>query len=195
MLMCTVLTFAMCADPNVAGAVSIGDLTVPIVWSRVQTASCVDVGRQSAGSEAGLTRFETAWSSQAATADGSGTYSGRGVVHLDSAEIDMSAFSWPHPSRADADALRRLYQATLWHELGHLRTAQASIDALNADNGFSAQSAPDYTATAKLRGNEAMARLNADQVEYDLVAGHGLRQATLPPPLGGADTIILCSGR
>ena len=37
--------------------------------------------------------------------------------------------------------------------------------------------------------------------EYDppdkmlLVAGHGLRQATLPPPLGGADTIILCSGR
>ncbi len=195
MLMCTVLTFAMCADPNVAGAISFGDLTVPIVWSRVQTGSCPDVGQQSAGSEAGLTRFETAWASQQSTPDTEGTYSGRVVVHMESAEIDMTAFAWPHMSRAEGDALRRLYQATLWHELGHLRTAKASIDAFNADNAISAQSAPEYTAAAKQRGNVAMARLNADQVEYDRVAGHGLRQDTLPPPLGGPDTIINCSER
>jgi hypothetical protein len=194
MLLCTILTFAMCADPNVAGAISFDDVTVPIVWSHVHTRSCLDVGQQASGAEAGLTRLETAWTSRQSPTDGS-TYSGRLVVRLEDARIELTAFSWDNMSRADTDALRRVYQATLWHELGHLRTAKKSIDALNAGGEFSAPTAAEFTALANERGAAAADRIGADQDEYDRIADHGLRQDTLPPPLGGPDTIIHCLER
>jgi hypothetical protein len=194
MLVCTVLTFAMCADPNVSAAIAFGDLTVPIVWSHVETHSCADVGTQSTEDGAGLTRFETAWSSQQTRA-GSGGYSGRLVIRIDDARIMLTAYSWDHMKPADADALRRTYQATLWHELGHLRTAQASIDAINAEPGFSAATDAGYTAVAQTRGAAAVARIGADQEAYDRAAEHGLRQDTLPPPLGGPDTIVNCPAK
>jgi hypothetical protein len=192
MLMCTILTFAMCANPSVAGAFAFGDLTVPIVWTRVQLHSCSEVGQTTA--EAGLTHIETAWSAQQ-LATNDGTYTGRLVVHLERAHIDLSTYSWDKISPAGVNAMRHLIQATLWHELGHLRTAQKTIEALNAGGTFSAASADEFTALADDRGNAAAARIGADQDEYDLVADHGLRQATLPPPLGGPDTIVTCPER
>jgi hypothetical protein len=192
---CTLLTFALCADPNVSGAVLVGDLTVPIVWSRTELRSCLGIGLQSAG-EAGLTRIESAWRSEQTDDSGGNGYSGRLLVQLQNVRIEMTAFSWDHETAADENAMRRLYQATLWHELGHVRTAEASVDALNAQPVFSAQSANDYTALAQRHGEAAGARINADQVAYDRAADHGLRQSTLPPPLAGPDTIVDCgSGR
>ena len=192
MLLCTILTFAMCADPNVAGAISFDDLTVPIVWTRVELPACTDVGRPT--QEAGFTRFETAWSVQEAKTSGN-TYSGRLVVHIERARIELDTYAWQKMSPADDAALRRLNQAALWHELGHLRTAKKSIDALNANGAFSTPIGTDYTAAANDRGNAAVARIGADQEEYDRVAEHGLRQATLPPPLGGPNTIVICPER
>jgi hypothetical protein len=192
MLLCTILTFALCADPNVPGAISFGDLTVPIVWTHVQLPSCTDIGRTT--EEAGFTRFETAWSVQQAKTNGN-TYSGRLVVHINQARIELNASAWEKMSPADSDALRHLNQAALWHELGHLRTAKKSVDALNANGAFSASTAADYTAAANDRGIAAGASIGADQEEYDRVAEHGLRQATLPPPLGGPNTIVNCGER
>jgi hypothetical protein len=191
MLLCTILTFAMCADPNVAGEMAFGDLTVPIVWSRAEMRSCMDVGQQSAGSEPGLTHIESGWTVPEATMD-EGSYSGRLVVHLDQARIEMQAYSWERMTPADRDALRRIYQATLWHEIGHVRTALRSIDAINAEGPISAPTAAGYTAAVRARGTVVAAKINFDQDEYDRVAEHGLRQDTLPPPLGGPDTIIRC---
>lgn len=194
MITCTLLTFALCADPNVSGAVLVGDLTVPIVWSRSQLRSCIGVGIQATG-EAGSTRIETAWRSEQ-TGDGSDGYTGRLSIRLQNVSIAMTAFAWDHETAADENALRRLYQATLWHELGHVRTAEATVDAINAEPAFSAQAANDYSALAQRHGEAAGARINADQVAYDRAAGHGLRQDTLPPPLAGPDTIVECgSGR
>jgi hypothetical protein len=192
MLLCTILTFALCANPDVAGAITFGDLTVPIVWTRVELPSCTDVGRTT--EEAGFTRFETAWSVQQAKTNGS-TYSGRLVVHIRQARIELNAYAWEKMSAADNDALRHLNRAALWHELGHLRTAKKSIDALNAEGAFSALTADDYTAVANDRGTAAGASIGADQEEYDRVAEHGLRQVTLPPPLGGPNTILNCGER
>lgn len=194
MITCTLLTFALCADPNVSGAVAVGDLTVPIVWSRAELRSCIGVGMQSTG-EAGSTRIETAWRSQQTSEDGDG-YSGRLLVRLQNVRIEMTAFSWDHETAADENAMRRLYQATLWHELGHVRTAEATIDALNAQPGFSAPTAGEYTALAQRRGDAGAVRINADQLAYDRAADHGLRQDTLPQPLAGPDTVVDCgSGR
>jgi Bacterial protein of unknown function (DUF922) len=189
MLLCTILTFAMCADPNVAGAISFDGLTVPVVWTRVELPECTDVGRST--EEAGFTRFETGWSVQQAKTNGN-TYSGRLIVHINQARIELNAYAWEKMGQADIDALRHLNQAALWHELGHLRTAKKSIDALNAKGAISALTASDYTAAANDRGNDAMASIGADQEEYDRIAAHGLRQATLPPPLGGPNTIVIC---
>ena len=86
MLMCTLLTFAMCADPNVPAEITMSGLPVPIVWTHVAQRSCTDVG-------------------QASTTDGAG------LTH---------------------------YRATLWHELGHVRTALATVDAINDDGDFTA---------------------------------------------------------
>jgi hypothetical protein len=194
MLMCTILTFAMCADPSVPAAIAFGDLIVPIVWSHTVTRSCMDVGGESTVDGAGLTRFETAWVSKQSRASSSG-YTGRIVVRMDDARIEMNAFTWDRMQAADLAAMRREYTATLWHELGHLRTAQASMDAVNAEAEFSADTGDDYTALAKAHGNAAVARITGDQTQYDRVADHGLRQSTLPPPLGGPDTIISCPSR
>jgi hypothetical protein len=191
MLTCTILTFALCADPSVAGTLAIGDLTVPIVWTRVETRACVDVGQQSTVDGAGHTHFETAWTSRQDRADTVG-YSGRLVVRIDNARIELSAFHWDHFSRADSDALHRMYVAALWHELGHLRTLKASVDAVNREPGFSAPTANDYTALANAHGNAAAAHISADQEEYDRAAEHGIRQSTLPPPLGGPNTVLAC---
>jgi hypothetical protein len=195
MLLCTILTFAMCADPNVDGAISLGDLTVPIVWSPARMRSCADVGQQSAGAEPGVTHIESGWTVPQALPDDDGTYSGRIVVHLDQARIELEAYSWPGMSAAERDAVRRIYQATLWHEVGHVRTAQASIDAINTAGAFTASTAAAYTAEVKRRGDAVAARINGDQDEYDRLAEHGLRQHTLRSPLAGPDTIITCPGR
>lgn len=192
MLTCTILAFAMCADPHVAGAIALGDLTVPIVWTRVETRSCMDLGASSSEDGAGYLRFETAWTSQQNKADAGG-FSGRLVVRIDNARIELSAFSWNGMLPADGAALQRMYAAALWHELGHLRTAQASVEAANAEPGFSAATAADYRVLATEHGKAALARITADQDEYDRVAGHGIRQNLLPPPLGGPNTVVVCS--
>ena len=168
MLACTILTFALCADPRVSGAIAFGGLSVPIVWSHANVPSCAAFGMQATG-EAGLAQIETSWRT-----DGSG----RLVAALSSAQIDMTAYSWNKMTAADVAVLRAAYRATLWHEIGHLRTAQASLDAINGQPTFSAAA--------------GMARFRADQDAYDAAAEHGLRQDTLPPPLGGADTIFEC---
>jgi hypothetical protein len=190
MLTCTILTFALCADPGVKGTIAFGDVTVPIVWSQVAVRSCADIGFQANG-ESGLTTIETSWHTQE-TQMRADIVSGHVVAKLAAAHINMTAFSWPHMSQADRDALARGYRATLWHEIGHLRTAQTSIDAINAETGFSAPTASEYNAIASERGNTAIERFKADQEEYDRVAEHGLRQGTMPPPLGGPDTIVDC---
>jgi hypothetical protein len=192
MLLCTILTFAMCADPNVAGAISFDGLTVPIVWTRVELPECADAGRTTG--EAGFTRFETAWSVQQAKTKGT-TYTGRLVVRINQARIELDSYVWKSMSPADVDATRRLNRAALWHELGHLRTAKKSVDALNAGGVISAPTGTDYSTIANERGEAAGASIGADQEEYDRVAEHGLRQATLPPPLGGPNTIIVCPVR
>jgi hypothetical protein len=189
MLLCTILTFAMCADPKVAGAISFDGLTVPIVWTRVELPECADAGREPG--EAGFTRFETAWSVQQEMTSGK-TYTGRLVVRIKQARIELDAYSWKDMSPADVDALRRLDRAALWHELGHLRTAKKSIDALNAGGAVAGVTEADYSMFANERGEAAGASIGADQEEYDRVANHGLRQSTLPPPLGGPNTIIIC---
>jgi hypothetical protein len=189
MLLCTILTFALCADPKVPAAISFFGLTVPIVWTRVELPTCSDVGRVTG--EGGFTRFETAWSVQEAKTKGD-TYSGRLVVRMSQARIELNAYAWQNMTPADFDAVRHLNQAALWHELGHLRTAKKSIDALNAGSAISAVSAAEYSTIADERGKAAGASIGADQEEYDRVAEHGLRQATLPPPLGGPNTIVIC---
>lgn len=192
MLLCTVLTFAMCADPNVAGAVAVGDLTVPIVWSRMRVGSCLDVGQGSSADGSGFTRIEAAWSSREAPETGS-DYTGRVTVRINDARIEMTAFSWAHMSAGDIQGLHRLYRAALWHELGHLATARASVAEANAHGEFAAPTAAEYTAAAMEIGNGALARFRAAQEAYDRAAEHGLRQSTLPSPLGGDDTSITCS--
>jgi hypothetical protein len=189
MLLCTILTFAMCADPNVAGAISFDGLTVPIVWTRVELRECSDAGRST--EEAGFTRFESAWSVQQIKTNDN-TYAGRLVLRINQARIELDTYSWKNMSPADVDALRQLNRAALWHELGHLRTAKKSIDALNAGGVISASTDRDYSAIAHERGAAAGASIGADQKEYDRLAEHGLRQATLPPPLAGENTIIIC---
>lgn len=181
----------MCADPKVDGAIAFGDVTVPIVWSHVAVRSCADIGLQTTG-ESGLATIETSWHT-AETQVSASIVSGHLVAKLQAAHIDMMAFSWGHMSPADENALARGYRATLWHEIGHVRTAQTSIDAINAEPGFSAPTVTEYNALAEVRGNAAIERLKADQDEYDRVAEHGLQQDTLPPPLGGPDTIVECA--
>jgi hypothetical protein len=190
MLACTILTFALCADPKVDGTLAFGDLTVPIVWSHATVGSCVDIGRQTSG-ESGLATIETTWHT-VETQQTASVVSGHIVAKLSAAHINMTAFSWEHMSAADEAALARGYRATLWHEIGHLRTAQASVEAINAEPGLSAPTPAEYNALAQQRGQNAIDRLNADQNEYDRVAEHGLRQDALPPPLGGPDTIVEC---
>lgn len=190
MLTCTILTFALCADPRAKGAIAFGDVTAPIVWSQIAVRSCADIGFATNG-ESGLTTLETSWHTQE-TELRADVVSGHVVAKLAAAHIDMTAFSWPHMSQADRDALARGYRATLWHEIGHLRTAQASIEAINAEGAFSASTPSEYGAVASERGKAAIDRFKADQEEYDRVAEHGLRQDTLPPPLGGPDTIVDC---
>jgi hypothetical protein len=193
MVLCTLLTFALCADPNVAGAVSVGDLTVPIVWTRVRIRSCLDVGQGSSADGSGFTRVETGWSSQEAPETSTG-YTGHVAVRINNVRIEMTSFYWDHMAAADANALRGLYRAALWHELGHVQTARKSVAEANLHGDFSAETAREYVTAAERIGNAALTRFGADQEEYDRLAEHGLRQHTLPPPLGGPDTIITCSG-
>jgi hypothetical protein len=162
------------------------------VWSRVETHSCMGVGAQARDDGAGYTRFETVWASQADKAE-TGAYSGRIVVRIENARIELNAFSWQRMSRADGGALAHMYQAALWHELGHLRTAKASADAINVEPEFSAETPGAYTALARAHGNAAVARVNTEQANYDRAARHGIRQTALPAPLGGPNTVVMCS--
>lgn len=191
MLSCTLLTFAMCAVPGVNATITVGDLAVPIVWKYAQTRSCMDVGGQSNVDEAGYARFETAWSSRLEL-DNSPDYTGRLVVRINNASIELSAFSWDGMTKADNDAMQRMYRAALWHELGHIRTLEASVDAANAEPPFTARLPSEYTAVAKVHGDAAVARITADQDAYERAAAHGIRQSALPPPLGGANTVVVC---
>ena len=191
MLTCTLLTFAMCADPKVAATITVGDLAVPIVWTHAETRSCMDVGGQSTVDGAGYARFETAWSSRLELDDKT-AYTGRLIVRINNASIELSSFSWDGMTKADNDALQRMYRAALWHELGHLRTLEASVDAANAEPPFSAELPSEYTALAKLHGDAAVARITADQEAYDRAAAHGIRQSALPPPLAGPNNVVVC---
>jgi hypothetical protein len=191
MLLCTLLTFAMCADPSVESAMTVGGLTVPIVWSHAAVSSCTDLGAQSTQDGAGQTRLETGWESSQ-TRESSDGYTGHLVVRVLDARIELTAYSWNRMTPAGADALRRIYRATLWHEIGHVRTLLATIDAINAEPEFSAPTPEAYTALARERGNAAAVSVNADQTAYDRAAEHGLRQDTLPPPLAGTDTVVNC---
>ncbi len=164
MLLCTLLTFAMCADPNVSAAVAIGNLTVPIVWTRAETHSCMDLGRQAIGGP-GDARMEFLLPQH-------------DTIRVTGARIEMTAYHWPKISKADGAALRQQYRATLWHEIGHFITAQNSIAAALADGLASA---------------DAFRQIGADQENYDAVTAHGVRQSEAPPGLAGADTIINCT--
>jgi hypothetical protein len=196
MLLCTVLTFAMCADPGVAGAIAVGDLTVPIVWSRAAVKSCMDLGAESTQDGAGLTRLETGWQSSQ-TRESIDGFTGHLVVRILDARIELTAYTWDRMTAAGAEALRKIYRATLWHEIGHVRTLLATLDTLNAEPEFGAPNPVAYTELAKQHGKAAAVRVNADQTAYDLAAEHGLQQAALPPPLAGPDTVVNCpsSGR
>ena len=190
--MCTLLTFALCANPAVPAEIKLGDLTVPIVWTHVVQRSCTDVGQASTSDGAGLTRLETAWTSRQLSGGGGGGYAGRIVAHLNGARIELTAYSWEHMSRAEVEALAGGYRATLWHEIGHVRTALATVDAINADADFSAPTETAYAAVVRERGGTIAARVNADQEAYDRAAEHGLRQEDLGPPLGGPNTVVQC---
>jgi len=190
-LSCTLLTFALCADPQVPGTIALGDLTVPIVWSRVQTRGCTDVGAQSTVDGAGYARFETTWLTHL-DLDNSSDYTGRLIVRINNVRIELKAFAWDGMTKPENDALQRMYRAALWHELGHLRTLQASVDAANAEPPFSAALPSGYTEVAKAHGEAAVARITADQEAYDRAAAHGIRQETLPPPLAGPNTVVVC---
>ena len=192
MLLCTVLTFAMCANPGVTSAMTFGDLTVPIVWSQMRVHSCLDVGEESSGDGAGLTRLESSWSTQQSPMNDA-PYAGRVTMRIENARIEMTAYSWDHMSAADIAGMRRLDRDALWHELGHVATALKSMRDANAHAAFTAASPSEYTATAKQIGEAEFAAFSADQIEYDRLAAHGLHQDTLPPPLGGSNTIINCS--
>jgi hypothetical protein len=124
-------------------------------------------------------------------------YTGHLVVSVLDARIELTSYSWDRMTPAGADALQGIYRATLWHEIGHVRTLLASIDAINAQPAFSAASADSYTELAKEHGTAAAARVNADQTAYDRAAEHGLRQDAMPPPFAGPDTVVNCpsSGR
>ena len=162
MLICTLLTFELCADPDVPAAIAFGDMTVPIVWTREATASCMDLGRRASGGP-GDAHMEFAM--------------GRADIRITGARIQMTAYRWHKMTAADDVVLRRNYRATLWHEIGHIRVARASIATARANH-----TAPDA----------AFAQVNAEQNDYDDRTLHGIAQDHAPPPLAGADTIIDC---
>lgn len=171
MLLCTLLTFAMCADPSVQASIAFDDMTVPIVWTRRDTRSCMDLGRQPIGiGGPGDARMEFAFG---------GTVR-RATVTIADARIELTAYRWPRMNAVDSAALRAQYRASLWHEIGHLVTARTSIAAAN---------------DAQLPGETAFAQIRRDQDDYDAVSMHGIAQSRLAPPLGGEDTIIVCSPR
>jgi len=164
MLVCTLLTFAMCADPNLSASVTIGDLAVPIVWTRRQTRSCMDLGGEGVGGP-GDARMGFAFAPHA-------------PIRVIDARIELTVYSWKGMTRTDASALRSQYRATLWHEIGHFRTALQSIATVDARD---------------LQPQDAFNQIQADQEAYDDITEHGIRQHDAPSPLEGADTIIACS--
>jgi len=187
---CTLLTFALCADPKVPAALTFGDLTVPIVWSSAAMRSCMDLGATRTPADAQLeTVMSIAGGDRA-----SENYAGRVVLKLQSAKIEMTAFTWPKMSARERKQIRAIYRATLWHELGHLVTARASIAAENAraDNLVTADSRGDFVGQMQAHRDAAFERFNADQTSYDAATEHGIRQDAAPPPLNGADTVAQC---
>ena len=91
-LLCTVLTFALCANPSVGAALAFDDLTVPIVWTRLDMPSCMGLGATATAADAQL-ETEVSIEGGAALA---GTHTGRVVLRLSSAKIDV--FQSPLPS-------------------------------------------------------------------------------------------------
>jgi hypothetical protein len=192
-IVCTLLTFAACADPRVQAAIAFGQMTVPIVWTYADTQTCMGLGTTVPPADAQL---ETEIPMNGSAVAG-GTYSGRIVLKLRSAKIELTAFTWPKMSAAEQAQLRNINRAALWHELGHLVTAQASIDAENArpDNAISALSRAAFVAQMQSRTDAALARFTADQSRYDDLTEHGIRQHQAPPPLAGTDTVAQCDAR
>ncbi len=167
MLICTLLTFALCADPRVQGAIAVGELTVPIVWNRVEVRSCMALGNEPMG--------------RPGDAELGFSYSRKpGDVQISTARINLAAYYWPKLSPALDAALQRQYRASLWHEIGHVLTARASIDAARA---------------AGIPGTDAFRQIEADQNAYDAESEHGIQQSALASPYRGADTIIDCTPR
>ena len=190
MLLCTLLTFALCADPKIPAALAFDDLTVPIVWSPLPVRSCMGLGATPSPADA---LIETAVSITGGGSE-SGNVSGRVVFKLASAKIEMSMFSWPRMSLNERAQMLAVYRATLWHEAGHLLTARSSIAAENArpESTIAASSRAAFLALARERADAALARVNVDQDGYDDMTEHGLHQAAAPPPLVGADAVARC---
>lgn len=136
---------------------------MPIVWSHETLRSCTDIGVGASAEGGGVTRFEV-------------LSSGHEGARLQNVRIEMTSFSWPHETAAETQALRRGYEATLRHEIGHVRTAIASVVAVNE------RTIP-------------FERIEQDQLEYDRATDHGLRQSALRPPLGGPNTVVTCPSR
>jgi hypothetical protein len=126
-----------------------------------------------------------------------GQYSGRVTFELASAKIEMSIFSWPRMTANERRQLQSVYRATLWHEIGHVVTAQTSIAVENArpENSVAASLRADFVAQTHARADAAFARVNADQNRYDDLTEHGIEQDQAPPPLTGADTVARCDSR
>jgi hypothetical protein len=165
MLMCTLLTWALCADPAVPAAISFGDLTAPIVWRHVQTRTCMEIGTQPSG-RSGDAAMEFSYSNR------------RPDISIGVVRINLAAYRWPNMTVSQAAALRGQYRAALWHEIGHVLTARTSIADAQA---------------AGLRGSIAFMRVEDDQNAYDDATEHGVRQDTIAPPLRGENTIVDCT--
>ena len=174
-------------------AISFDTLTVPIVWTPLPMGTCMGLNRTSKPADA---EIQTAVSVAGGYSD-DGQYFGRVTLGFASAKIEMSIFSWPRMTANERRQLQSVYRATLWHEIGHLVTAQASVAAENArpENMVTTSSRVDIVAQTRERANAAFARINADQNRYDDLTGHGIEQDQAPPPLAGADTVARCDAR
>jgi hypothetical protein len=193
LLLCTLVTFALCADPKMPAAISFDTLTVPIAWTSLPMRTCMGLNATSKPADA---EIQTAVSVAGGYSD-AGPYSGRVTLTVAGAKIELSMFSWPRMTANERRQLLSVYRATLWHELGHLITARMSIAAENArpENTVTASSRAEFAALARARADAAFARVDADQNAYDDLTEHGIRQAEAPLPLGGADTVARCDAR
>jgi hypothetical protein len=167
LFLCTLVTWMTCANPAVHGAISFGDLTVPIAWRHVQVRACMDIGNEPTG-HSGDAAMQFSYSTR------------RPDVSISLARINLTVYHWPKMTASQAGALRGQYRAALWHEIGHVLTARTSIEDARA---------------AGLTGSAAFMRIEAEQNAYDDATDHGIRQDAIASPLRGNNTIVDCTPR